>query len=118
MSNRQFLKVYYNTLDIIGSYTVDEEKINIDHFDCMIISRILDFQNDNLPCYITNEQMAKALRSTVRTVARRIANLIKLGIITSEVTLVSDNGKKSKVRHMKINYPAIAQCKEINKSKK
>lgn len=119
-SKRQFLKVDYSIFDLIGDYIIEGKKVSIDYLDCLIIERILDFQTDNMPCYITNEQLAKVFNSNIRTVARHIANLIKLGIIKSEVTLSSDNGQASRIRQMTIDYVSIGICRHnrnINKYK-
>jgi hypothetical protein len=107
---RSFLKVDYNIFQLVGSYIVNKEKINIDYLDCLIIERILDFQNNNMKCYITNEQLAKIFNSSVRTIARKIANLIKLRIIKSEVNMYSDQGQKTRIREMVVVYPSIAIC--------
>lgn len=63
-----------------------------------------------MPCYITNEQLAKIFNSSVRTIARHIANLIKLKIIISNVFKSSNNEQKSNVRTMTIDFPAMAAC--------
>ena len=107
---RQFLQMYYDIFKLIGEYTINQEKIKIDYLNCLIIERIFDFQRDGMPCYITNEQLAKIFNSSVRTIARHISNLIKLKIIISNVSKTSNNGQKSNVRVMIINRPAMAAC--------
>lgn len=109
-NKRSFLKVNYNIFKLVGSYVVNKEKINIDYLDCLIIERILDFQNNNMKCYITNDQLAKIFNSSVRTIARKIANLIKLGIVKSEVNMHSDQGQKTRIREMVVVYPGIVIC--------
>lgn len=108
---RQFLQVHYDIFQLIGEYIIDKEKIKIDYLDCLIIERILDFQNHNMQCYTTNEQLANMFNSSIRTIARRIANLIKLKIIISSVTKSSTNGKNSNIRNMVINYAAVGACR-------
>lgn len=107
---RSFLKVNYNIFQLVGSYIVNKEKISVDYLDCLIIERILDFQNNNMKCYITNEQLAKVFNSSTRTVARKISNLIKLGIIQSEINMTSDQGQKTRIRTMTVLYSSIGIC--------
>ena len=108
---RQFLQVDYEIFKLIGKYTKGEDKITIDHLDCLIIERVDDFQKNNMDCYLTNEQFASIFNTSVSTIKRKISNLCKIGILQSNVFLRSDTGKSSRVRTLKVIYSQIGICR-------
>ena len=110
-NNRVFLQVDYEIFKLIGKYTKDGEKISIDHLDCLIIERVDDFQRNDMPCYLTNEQFAKIFNTSASTIKRKVGNLCKIGILQSNVTLRNDAGKSSRVRNLKVIYSQIGVCR-------
>lgn len=110
-NKRVFLQVDYEIFKLVGKYTKDGEKINIDHLDCLIIERVDDFQKNDMKCYLTNEQFANMFNVSVSTIKRKISNLCKIGILQSDVTLRNDAGQSSRVRHLKVIYSQIGICK-------
>ena len=112
MSNKRiFLQVEYELFKLIGKYKKDGKDISVDHLDCLIIARVNDFQKNNMPCYLTNEQFANIFNISTRTIVRRIHNLCEIGILESDVTLRSDSGQASRVRNLRVNYPQIGLCR-------
>lgn len=108
---RTFLQVEYELFKLIGKYKKDDKEIGIDHLDCLIIARVNDFQKNDMPCYLTNEQLANIFNVSPRTIVRRIHNLCEIKILESDVTLRSDAGQASRIRNLKVNYPQIAICR-------
>lgn len=108
---RQFLQVDYEIFKLIGKYTKDKDNIIIDHLDCLIIERVNDFQKNKMDCYLTNEQFAKIFNVSLSTIKRKISNLVKIGILQSEVSTRKNAGRSSKVRKLKVIYSQIGICR-------
>lgn len=115
---RSYLKVEYRLFDLIGEYTIDGEIKKVDYLSVLIISRVLDYTKDGLKCYITNERLAKIFNTSERTIKRRIKDLIDLGILNSDVTLITGQGQKTRQRILNVNNAEIGMCFEMQKKAK
>ena len=115
---RAFLKTEYRLFDLIGDYDIEGEVKKIDYLSVLIISRVLDFTDDGLACYITNQKLAEIFNTSERTIKRRIKDLIDLGILHSDVTLIAGQGHKTRQRILNVNNAQIGMCFEMQKKAK
>lgn len=115
---RAFLKTEYRLFDLIGDYDIEGEVKKIDYLSVLIISRVLDFTDDGLVCYITNQQLAEIFNTSERTIKRKLKDLIDLGILVSNVTLITGQGQKTRQRILNVNNAKIGMCFEMQKKAK
>lgn len=115
---RVFLKTEYRLFDLIGDYDIEGEVKKIDYLSVLIISRVLDFTDNGLACYITNQQLAEIFNTSERTIKRKLKDLIDLGILVSDVTLITGQGQKTRQRILNVNNAQIGMCFEMQKKAK
>lgn len=70
--------------------------------EMMLISQIREFERNGSECFVTNQQFADWFGVSTKTIERTLDKLEENNYIKRETKTVNTNGKKSKVRKIKI----------------
>ena len=70
--------------------------------EMMLISQIKEFERNGSECFVTNQQFADWFGVSTKTIERTLDKLEENNYIKRETKTVNTNGKKSKVRKIKI----------------
>lgn len=81
--------------------------------DILILAKITEFSNKELPCYITNEQFSLMFGDSISTIKRVLDRLEQRNLIIRKVFLTDTNGQASRVRALFINKEQLKMQLEI-----
>lgn len=81
--------------------------------DILILAKITEFSNKELPCYITNEQFSLMFGDSISTIKRVLDRLEQRNLIIRKVFLTDTNGQASRVRALFINKEKLKMQLEI-----
>ena len=62
--------------------------------ELLIVSQVMEFSNNEKPCYVTDAQMAENFGISEKTISRTLKDLEKRNIITRDTKVI--NGKKTR----------------------
>jgi predicted transcriptional regulator len=111
----QFLKVPYEYFNLIGTHTADNNKIKIDALDVLIVSKIVEFIEFGMSCFISDDGLANLFHVSRSTVQRSIKKLKSLNWIISETYMTHDTGQQTKHRNLTVNNKVINTIIDNNK---
>lgn len=81
--------------------------------DILVLAKISEFSNKELPCYMTNEQFSLLFGDSVSTIKRVLDRLEQFNLIKRQVFLDSNNGQASRVRVLFINKEQLKMQLEL-----
>ena len=81
----------------------DYFNLGLKSLDLFIISQIEEFQRNDLPCCMTNEQFANQFSESATTIKRTIARLEEQNIITRTTNFINGNGRNNRQRILSVN---------------
>lgn len=89
--------------DLFLKVNKDLYKLKLNANEQLILSYILEFQEKNLPCFISNESFAEYLNTSETTVSRTLRGLEDKGYISRD----TKNIKGGKSRNLAVNLDKI-----------
>lgn len=84
--------------------------------EMMLISQIREFERNGSECFVTNQQFADWFGVSTKTIERTLDKLEENNYIKRETKTVNTNGKKSKVRKIKIVEGTVKMTQPCNDS--
>lgn len=80
-------------------------KLGLNPTQILIISQVMEYNNNTGDCYISNDALASMFAVSAKTISREIKNLEDKGLLTRD----TKNIKGGKERHMVVNVQKIEE---------